>query len=329
MLKLAFATAAAFAVASGTDLEGQYISDLELEHFNLVNEARAKGYTCYSGKTYAPNPTPLIFDCRLWRAARLHAIDMIEQAYFSHTSKDGTKFTERALAQGIATSGENMHMGYKMTAQSAVNAMKRSSAGHCDGMYNPNRLMFGVGSWDHWSNNWSKLVQMYYSGTNYMDTTDTSCIPGPGQTNEPTPIPTPRPTPPPVPTQKPTYVPTYETIMTVVCTPLADCQADADCFGKYVAVCATYGTHDCGMPAENTNDPETEFCSLDDISEADLVSICGPHPDDAAATWADCYVTWYTTGEQCDAGGEAKGLRCQWIRTPIDGMSDLMSIIYG
>ena len=34
---------------------------------------RLAGFTCPNGASYAANPEPLKFDCRLWRAARDHS----------------------------------------------------------------------------------------------------------------------------------------------------------------------------------------------------------------------------------------------------------------
>eukprot|EP00435_Cladocopium_sp_Y103_P060641 s913_g22.t1 len=57
-----------FAVA-----RGDTVNDKAWEHFGLLNDLRAEGFTCPNGASYAANPEPLKFDCRLWRAARLHS----------------------------------------------------------------------------------------------------------------------------------------------------------------------------------------------------------------------------------------------------------------
>ena len=65
--------------------------DVDLELVELLNNLRAAGGTCSDGNggtnTYAANPVPLEFDCRLWRAARLHSQDMADNDYFSHDVK--------------------------------------------------------------------------------------------------------------------------------------------------------------------------------------------------------------------------------------------------
>merc|ERR1719160_2491632 len=76
------------------------VSDVEWESFRLLNELRAEGYTCPGGSKYEPNNTPLLFDCRLWRASYLHSEDMAKNNYFSHTSLNGDSPWDRAKAQG-------------------------------------------------------------------------------------------------------------------------------------------------------------------------------------------------------------------------------------
>jgi len=49
---------------------------LAWRHFDGLNALRAEGLTCPGGLYYAPNPEPLQFDCRLWRAAQLRLQDM-------------------------------------------------------------------------------------------------------------------------------------------------------------------------------------------------------------------------------------------------------------
>ena len=55
------------------------VHDKAWEHFGLLNELRAEGFTCPNGQSYAANPTPLNFDCRLWKAAKLHSEEPFER----------------------------------------------------------------------------------------------------------------------------------------------------------------------------------------------------------------------------------------------------------
>eukprot|EP00913_Durusdinium_trenchii_P020836 g19575.t1 len=56
-------------------VQSETVHEKAWEHFGLLNELRAEGFTCPNGASYDPNPVPLRFDCRLWRAARLHSED--------------------------------------------------------------------------------------------------------------------------------------------------------------------------------------------------------------------------------------------------------------
>jgi len=103
---------------------------------------RAAGGSC-SGTVYAPNPTPLIFDCRLWRASQLHSQDMSDNGYFSHTSLDGKRFWERSALQGIASNAENIARG--SSTADGVLSLWAGSTGHCNNMMNPAYTMMGVG----------------------------------------------------------------------------------------------------------------------------------------------------------------------------------------
>lgn len=115
----------------------------EWEHFELLNRLRADGYTCPNGQSYAPNPEPLQFDCRLWRAAQLHSQDMADSGYFSHYSQDGRSPWDRSEAQGISANGENIAAGFA-SAQDTLEQWKNSD-GHCRNMMKPNHKLFAVG----------------------------------------------------------------------------------------------------------------------------------------------------------------------------------------
>ena len=74
----------------------------EQEMFKLHNQARSQN-----------GVQELCVDSRLVKAARLHAQDMIENDYFSHTSQDGRGPGDRISAQGYKwrTYGENVAYG--------------------------------------------------------------------------------------------------------------------------------------------------------------------------------------------------------------------------
>jgi len=118
-------------------------SSREMEHFALLNAKRAEGFTCPGGTSFAPNPEPLAFDCRLWRASQLHSQDMADNNYFSHISQDGRTPGQRASAQGAPYGGENIAAGN--AAPEAVLNQWLESNGHCMNMGNPSYKIAAVG----------------------------------------------------------------------------------------------------------------------------------------------------------------------------------------
>lgn len=168
------------------------VSDVEWESFRLLNELRKAGFTCPNGANYPPNNTPLLFDCRLWRASYLHSEDMAKNNYFSHTSRDGRSPWDRAKAQAngaFIANAENIAIN-NVAAAGAIEAWKRSD-GHCRGMMNASRTSMGVGSYER---HWTQML-----GGQNANQVDTSCYPDnagsptPSPTEEPAPMPTPTP----------------------------------------------------------------------------------------------------------------------------------------
>merc|ERR1712060_346565 len=104
---------------------------------------RKQGFTCPGGQSFAPNSNDLKFDCRLWKASRLHSADMAEHSYFSHTSLDGRSPWARAEAQGTRANGENIAAG-SGSAEGTLNQFKKSD-GHCRNMLNPAFKVVAVG----------------------------------------------------------------------------------------------------------------------------------------------------------------------------------------
>mmetsp|Transcript_51077 Transcript_51077/g.143799 ORF Transcript_51077/g.143799 Transcript_51077/m.143799 type:complete len:224 (+) Transcript_51077:82-753(+) len=136
--------------AAGIDERGAFLppgfegpDPRELEHFALINELRASGFTCPGGERFPANREGLKFDCRLWKAAQLHAQDMASQDYFDHESRDGRSFADRARAFGASASAENLQAG-SASAESALSALGGSD-GHCRNMMDPAARQFAAG----------------------------------------------------------------------------------------------------------------------------------------------------------------------------------------
>ncbi|MBK6932495.1 MAG: CAP domain-containing protein [Saprospirales bacterium] len=109
-----------------------------------VNALRASGCKCPDGKRFRPAPA-LIWDTRLEKAAQEHAADMSRERYFSHTSLDGSSFSERISRTGYPWQfvGENIAKGYP-SAKAVVDAW-RTSKDHCPNLMNPYFRDMGIG----------------------------------------------------------------------------------------------------------------------------------------------------------------------------------------
>lgn len=154
---------------------GQTVSDMEWEHFNLVNQLRAAGFTCPQGTTYAPNSQPLVFECNLWKASQLHSKDMAQNNYFSHTSQDGRSPWQRAAAVGASANGENIAAG-SSTAQAVLEQWKKSD-GHCNNMGKVSFRLFAVGYGYDSSSAYEKYWTQMFGSSPPSGGTDTSCYP--------------------------------------------------------------------------------------------------------------------------------------------------------
>lgn len=117
--------------------------NFEAEVLRLTNVARQTARVCGT-TTYNAAPA-LGASPQLRCAARLHAKDMQDKNYFSHTSLDGTSFSQRITAAGYTwrTVGENIAAGYP-SPQAVVDGWI-ASAGHCQNLMNPSFTQLGVG----------------------------------------------------------------------------------------------------------------------------------------------------------------------------------------
>jgi len=206
---IVFGISAALLLGEVYATTGDAVGTLEWQSLTLLNELRAQGFTCPDGTVFAPNPVPLEWNCKLWRAARLHAEDMADRDYFDHYTEpteaypDGLSPWQRASAQGTSANGENIAAG-SSTAAHALEQWKGSN-GHCLNMmyYGTAKISMAVGyGYDAGSNYRHYWVQMFSAEDGDIDGGDCSFVP----TEEPTPAPTYVPgAPTPPPTQFPTF----------------------------------------------------------------------------------------------------------------------------
>ena len=115
----------------------------EQEVIRLTNAERAAG-----------GCGPLANNDKLHAAALGHSVDMAENDYFSHTSRDGSSMSDRVNRQGYQWRGlaENIAAGYR-TPASVVDGWMNSQ-GHRDNIMNCNYTEIGVGFHDYyWTQN--------------------------------------------------------------------------------------------------------------------------------------------------------------------------------
>lgn len=87
---------------------------------------------------------PVTLDSRLTRAAQLHAEDMEQNNYFSHSSQDGRTFVDRGQDQGYPSpSAENIARG-QTTAQQVFDDWM-DSHGHRDNIESCSTRTMGIG----------------------------------------------------------------------------------------------------------------------------------------------------------------------------------------
>lgn len=122
---------------------------------DLVNAQRISGCTC--GSEEMPPVAAIVWNTQLADAAFGHSKDMFDNNYFSHTSQNGDKFTDRIRATGYDyfTAGENIAFGY--SAEEAVVEAWLKSDGHCKNIMNSSFTEMGVGKADtYWTQVFAK-----------------------------------------------------------------------------------------------------------------------------------------------------------------------------
>ena len=145
----------------------------ELEHYRLLKDLRAAGFTCPNGQAFPPNPAEFSFDCRAWAAARAHSEDMAARRYFDHVNPDGKDPCARTAARGMQACSENIAAG-QATPAAALDAFKASNH-HCPNMLDPSLNRIGVG---FASRPGAPYVNYWTQNMGIDDSLDTSCIGG-------------------------------------------------------------------------------------------------------------------------------------------------------
>ncbi|MDR6218720.1 CAP domain-containing protein [Deinococcus soli (ex Cha et al. 2016)] len=114
------------------------------ELLRLTNATRAQGATC-NGVRLPPAPA-VTYNATLERAATLHAQDMAQAGYFSHTGLDGSAPSDRIGRAGYdwGYAGENIAAG-QLTPAEVHAAWLASHDGHCELIMDAHMRELGVG----------------------------------------------------------------------------------------------------------------------------------------------------------------------------------------
>lgn len=128
------ATTATTAVSTTVSDSGSDARSYEQEVIRLTNEERSAG-----------GCGPLTNNGNLHAAALAHSVDMAENDYFSHTSRDGSSMVDRVERQGYRwrSLAENIAAGYRSPA--AVVEGWMNSSGHRANIMNCSLTEIGVG----------------------------------------------------------------------------------------------------------------------------------------------------------------------------------------
>lgn len=144
----------------------EIISPQKMLH--LINQARSQARMC--GNQHFAAAPPLAWSPKLERAATLHAQDMANKNYYSHTSLDQRTFAQRIKAQGYQYSGiaENIY-AHPQTAELAMQGWLKSER-HCRNLMNPQFTHVGMGmgynpnsEWQYyWVQNFAHPLRFVY-----------------------------------------------------------------------------------------------------------------------------------------------------------------------
>lgn len=105
------------------------IANFQSDMLARVNAYRAAGAVC-GGVSY-PAVGAVAWDAQLQQAATVHATDMAQNNFFSHTGSDGSTLRQRVPAAGYnySTAGENIAAG-QTSVQDVVDGWMNSPS-HC------------------------------------------------------------------------------------------------------------------------------------------------------------------------------------------------------
>ena len=120
------------------------LAAFELEVLARVNEIRTEGTICNLDEEFAA-VEPLTMDPALRCAARVHALDMATQDYFSNVDPDDLRYTDRAELAGYAGFARGQLIGAAQSDADQLVTAILGSPGLCRTMMDPGASEFGMG----------------------------------------------------------------------------------------------------------------------------------------------------------------------------------------
>lgn len=129
---------------ASASLQSQTLPDMLAQ----VNAARAEGRYC--GDDWYDAAAPLAWSGSLAEIARLHGVDMATVGFFSHTSSDGTSWSDRVRPYWTGPRiGENLYTASVDRSYAQAITAWLNSPGHCRNFMSPNFTHVGLAkAWD-------------------------------------------------------------------------------------------------------------------------------------------------------------------------------------
>mmetsp|Transcript_37879 Transcript_37879/g.109282 ORF Transcript_37879/g.109282 Transcript_37879/m.109282 type:complete len:222 (-) Transcript_37879:289-954(-) len=156
--------------------EPTHVSPEAWQAFFEFKDLRSEGRPPLCGDPKPGDNIEVEFDCRLWRAAMSHSLDMGRRGFNAHRNPDGETAFERSRREGLGTMTENIGVGYA-TSEEAMRGWKEVP-GTCKNMFKEYTNRVGVAhalvEGSPYSHYWTMLIGRA------DDEVDKSCYPSTG-----------------------------------------------------------------------------------------------------------------------------------------------------
>lgn len=119
------------------------MSTFQREMLNAINEVRTTGCKC--GNENMPSVPALYWHPDLEEAADMHASDMVENDFFSHTSSNGDQLNDRLDKLGYNWSHASENLAQGEAPISTILIHFQNSESHCKVMMSADPMEVGAG----------------------------------------------------------------------------------------------------------------------------------------------------------------------------------------